>query len=130
MYAAWNAGGIAALEPYVTDDLAWQDAPELPDSDSFAGKTATLARLSDFAGGQILGRQIEVAEIREANDYALVFMDAQASGGSAGAPSVQQKIIHLLHFAPDGRVDRAQAFFDRAAAEAAFAAASADSTVR
>jgi ketosteroid isomerase-like protein len=131
LYAAWNEGGPQALEPFVTEDLVWQDAPELPDAGIATGRQAALARLGDFSReGNILGLEIEIEEIRTSGDHALVFMDAQATGGSVGAPSVQQKFIHLLHFAPDGRIDRGDAFFDASAAESAFAAAGGGRAVR
>jgi ketosteroid isomerase-like protein len=131
LYAAWNDGGTGALDPFVTETLEWQDAPELPDAGTHTGRDAVLGRLSEFeVEGHILRIHAEVSEIREAGDLALVFLDGHATGGSSGAPVVEQKFIHLLHFAPDGRVDRAQAFFDPAAAEAAFAGQSGESAVR
>jgi ketosteroid isomerase-like protein len=96
-----------------------------------SGRDAALARLAEFeVDGHVLRIQADVTEVREAGDHALVFLIGRATGGSSGAPVVEQEFIHLLHFAPDGRLDSGRAFFDAVAAEAAFAEASGGSAVR
>jgi ketosteroid isomerase-like protein len=124
LYEAWNAHGTKGIEPFVSEDLEWEDAPELPDAGTFSGRAAALGRLAEFeVEGHVLRMHVDIEEIRERGDHLLVVMMSHSSGGSSGAPAVETPIIHLLHFASDGRVDSGRSFMDSGAAEAAFATA-------
>jgi len=115
-YEAWNAYGPGALEPFVADAVELRDAPELPDSGSWSGRDAVLARLADVA--EAVGSSSgELEGFRAVGDDVLLTIDWQLEDDRPGEASLG-RVFHVVRVA-DGMIARISVFLDEAAANSA-----------
>jgi len=116
-YAAWNAGGLDAARAFWSDDVEWQDAPEMPDGGTFRGAEAVATHFDDL--NEVLGTmEVEVGRVSPAGDEVFVVLhvhlDAQRGGLNLDGPIFESVRIE------GGKVCRIRLFLDeRAALQAA-----------
>jgi ketosteroid isomerase-like protein len=114
-YESWNSDGLAALEPWLADRVELSDAPELPDSGTFQGRDAVLARLEEVAA-TMGGGWADLRDFRAFEDEVLVSMVWQADDTASGAAFGE--VFHVVRVA-GGQITRVRVFLEeRAALEA------------
>jgi ketosteroid isomerase-like protein len=107
-YEAWNSDGLTAIEGWLADTVELHDPPQMPDSGSWYGRDAVLARLEEVAAA-VGGRWVDLRDFRPHGDEVLVSMDwhVDRAPGSADLGLV----FHVVRVA-DGKIDRLRVFLD------------------
>jgi ketosteroid isomerase-like protein len=114
-YEAWDTLGLREIEPLLAKNVELQDAPELPDSGTWRGRPAVVARLEEVRDA-IGGGSVTIEEVRANGAEVLVQMDwelhPEAGGTSVGT------VYHVVRVS--GReIDRLRVFIDESQAHAA-----------
>jgi ketosteroid isomerase-like protein len=107
-YEGWNAEGLGALAPSLTDDCELHDAPEMPDASVSRGREAVLARLHEVARA-VGGGSVEFESIRPLDGKVLVAMrwNVPREGGATAIGSV----VHVVEVR-DGAIAAIRVFLD------------------
>lgn len=112
-YEAWNAGGPAALMPFVTDDVELEDAPELPDASSWTGRDAVLQRLTEVADA-VGGHSGDLESFESRGEVVLVTMTWRRDTDPQGEASLGP-VYHVVRV-EDGKIARITVFLDEPSA--------------
>jgi hypothetical protein len=85
-FSAWNAGGLDAAREFWSDDLEWQDAPEMPDAASYKGAEAAAAHFRDL--NEVLGSmKVEVDRLLPVGDEVFVSLRVHLDAPRGGLPT-------------------------------------------
>lgn len=115
-YEAWNAGGPAALMPFVTDDVELHDAPELPDAGRWTGRDAVLKRLIEVADA-VGGHSGDLESFDVQGDVVAVTMTWRRDTDPQGEASLGP-VYHVVGVEA-GKIARITVFLDESAARSA-----------
>jgi ketosteroid isomerase-like protein len=111
-YEAWNADGLDGLAPYLGDAVELVDPPEMPDSDSWPGRDAVLARLAEVAGA-MGGGWVDLREVRSLGEHVVVSMVWQEED-TTDSPAFGE-VFHVVTVAGDS-IAQMRVFLREAAA--------------
>ena len=115
-YEAWNTNGPGALMPFVTDDVELEDAPELPDAQTWRGRDAVLKRLEEVADA-VGGHSGDLESFDVRGDVVLVTMTWRRDTDPQGEASLGP-VYHVVRV-ESGKIARITVFLDEAAARRA-----------
>jgi ketosteroid isomerase-like protein len=96
IYKAWNSGGLDALAPHLAETVELQDAPQMPDAETVAGREAVLARLHEVAAA-MGGGSVDPRELESSGEAVLVPMLWRA-GPAAGSAEFGE-VFHVVRLA-------------------------------
>ena len=113
-YRVWNAGGPRAFVEYTTEDVELHDPPELPDSQTWVGRDALVARLEDVVA-TTGGKWADIEDVRPLADEVLVSLTWRLDQAS---PTILSSIYHVVRVR-DGRIACIRVFLDEGEASAA-----------
>jgi uncharacterized protein len=110
-YAAWNAGGLDAARAFWSDEIEWQDAPEMPDAGTYRGADAVATHFRDL--NEVLGTmEVDVDRLVAAGDEVFVLLhvhlDTQRGGLILDGPIFETVRIE------DSKISRIRLFLDEA----------------
>ncbi|HEX2359928.1 MAG TPA: nuclear transport factor 2 family protein [Solirubrobacterales bacterium] len=111
VYTVAEARGVEGLLELATDDIVWISDPRFPGGGRQDGKENVRRWLTEIWIYDEVS--VEVEEIIDLDDRALGI--TRFHGVSGDSPPVDWPWCHLFSFR-DGRISRAQSFFDRTAA--------------
>ncbi len=123
-FEAWEEGTLPEYaERHVHPDLAFHDAPEMPDAQVVCGRDAALARMDSYM--ELLGRfSIPVCEVEQRSEG--VFVRVAPSGRApASGVTIEWEVFCVMRFR-DGLMVEIRNYFDR---DSALAAAGVDRSV-
>ena len=107
-YEGWNAEGLGALAPVLSEASELHDAPEMPDASVSRGREAVLARLDEVAQA-VGGGSVEFLSIRPAGDAVLVAMRWIVP--REGRATELGSVVHLVEVR-DGAIASIRVFLD------------------
>jgi ketosteroid isomerase-like protein len=114
-YEAWNDQGPGVLESFGADSIELVDPPQMPDSRSYYGRTAVLARLEEVAGA-VGGRYAHIDEVVPVGDQVLVALTWRVDASQESA--ILGEVFHVVRV-EDERIVRMRVFLTRDEALAA-----------
>jgi ketosteroid isomerase-like protein len=112
-FEAWNEHGVAAMEPFLTRDVQWHDAPELPGGGVHRGLAETIkwARGWEAGSGEV-GVSLYIEEILgDGGDYVSA-VRVRLTGGESGVSVPEHYWFFATHLR-DGKVSEVRVFLNR-----------------
>jgi hypothetical protein len=114
--AAYAAGDLAAVIPYLTEDVVWEEDPEWPDGQTWHGRDGVLTALRERLESTSIG--VEIDELIARGEQVLTLMTWTARGRGSGAVAVLRPAVI---YAFEGElVERVTFFLDQGRAREAF----------
>ena len=92
-YDEWNWYGTDALSRFLSDSVRLEDAPEMPDADTWQGRDAVIERL-DAVAEAVGGGWVAIKAVEPLGDEVLVQMEWRLDDAGEGA-SVGD-VFHLV----------------------------------
>ena len=108
-YEAWNTEGPRVLESFGADSVELVDPPEMPDSRSYHGHAAVLARLEEVAEA-VGGRYAHIDEITPVGDEVLVALTWRVDATLESA--ILGEVFHVVRV-EGGKITRMRVFLTR-----------------
>jgi hypothetical protein len=118
VYDLWNQEGPGMLKSFGAESIELHDPAQMPDSRSYRGIAAVLARLEEVATA-VGGRYAQIDEVSSVEGQVLVALTWRVDPSSDSA--ILGEVFHLVTVG-GGRIARIRVFLKR---EEALAAASA-----
>lgn len=110
-YRVWNESGPRAFAESTTEDVELQDAPELPDAQTWVGRDAMVARLEEVVA-TTGGTWVEIDDVRPIGDEVLVSL---TWGIDPARPATLASVYHVVTVEGD-RISRIRVYLDEDAA--------------
>jgi ketosteroid isomerase-like protein len=114
-YEAWNSEGPRVLESFGAHSIELVDPAQMPDSRSYRGHAAVLARLEEVAEA-VGGRYAHIDEITPIEDEVLVALTWRVDASPESA--ILGEVFHVVRL-ERGKIARMRVFLTRDEALAA-----------
>jgi ketosteroid isomerase-like protein len=108
-YEAWNSSGPRVLESFGASSVELVDPPQMPDSRTYRGHAAVLARLEEVADA-VGGRHAHIDEVSPVGDEILVALTWRVDASPESA--VLGEVFHVVRV-EGGKIARMRVFLAR-----------------
>jgi len=108
-YEAWNAGGLDDARAFWSDEIEWQDAPQMLDGGTCRGAEAVVAHFRDL--DEVLGTmKVQVERLVPTGDEVLVLLNVHLDAPRGGLP-LDGPIFETVRV-EGGKISRIRLFVD------------------